>query len=74
MRVYLRQIEMVMRQEAQDASLLHPFIYLNYAAKWQKPFESYGARNLKRLMAIRERYDSRHVFKNLQPRSVHLFG
>ncbi|OCL03328.1 FAD-binding domain-containing protein [Glonium stellatum] len=72
MRVHLQRIEAIMRQEAQNQGLLHPFIYLNYAARWQRPFESYGARNLKRLTAIREQYDPRRVFKDLQPGSVHL--
>jgi hypothetical protein len=62
----------VKTQEAKDAGLLHPFVYPNYAARWQKPCGGYGARNPNRLMAIRERYDLQHVFKNLQQACIYL--
>ncbi|KAF2500732.1 FAD-binding domain-containing protein [Lophium mytilinum] len=67
-----QSLESLFRKEAESSGLLHPFVYLNYAASWQKPFESYGDRNLKRLKDVRGRFDPDGVFTKLQPGSLHL--
>lgn len=44
-----------------------PFIYLNYAEKFQDPFESYGAMNDEKMKAVAAKYDPGNVFGTLVP-------
>ncbi|KUJ19297.1 FAD-binding domain-containing protein, partial [Mollisia scopiformis] len=46
---------------------LDPFVYLNYAASWQKPITSYGEVNVDRLLRVRNEYDPRRVFTKYVP-------
>lgn len=55
------------RTLADEMGMLHPFVYLNYAAKWQDPFIGYGAENLQRLRSVQEKYDPEGVLSILQP-------
>ncbi|TVY39480.1 Bifunctional solanapyrone synthase [Lachnellula subtilissima] len=48
--------------ELGSLGVLDPFVYLNYAASWQKPISSYGEANVKRLFRIQEEYDPHRVF------------
>jgi hypothetical protein len=50
-----------------EKNLLLDYIYLNDADKGQMVFEGYGAENVQRLKAIREKYDPENVFTNLMP-------
>ena len=45
----------------------HPFIYQNYAAKWQDVFAGYPVDNRKRLREVQETYDPEGVFSKKQP-------
>ncbi|TVY16612.1 Bifunctional solanapyrone synthase [Lachnellula arida] len=51
-----------LEQELGSLGVLDPFVYLNYAASWQKPISSYGEANVKRLHGIQEEYDPHRVF------------
>ena len=41
----------------------HRFRYVNYCAKWQKPFESYGEKNLRFLHETSRKYDPEGLFQ-----------
>jgi hypothetical protein len=65
-------------QKSQDAArkrgLLHPFVYLNYAAPWQDPIASYGAAEKKRLQQVSQKYDPARIFQKAVPGGFKLFG
>jgi hypothetical protein len=44
-----------------------PFIYLNYASLDEPVYEGYGAENLAKLKAVKEKYDPEDVFGRLWP-------
>ncbi|KAK4164097.1 hypothetical protein QBC43DRAFT_318702 [Cladorrhinum sp. PSN259] len=46
---------------------LDPFIYINYAAPWQKPIASYGTTSVDRLLKVQRKYDPHRVFTNMVP-------
>lgn len=52
---------------AAQKGLLHPYIYMNYAAPNQKPVTSYGAANVAKLRQAQNVYDPHKVFERLQP-------
>lgn len=59
---------------AASQSGLNPYLYLNYAYKTQKPIQSYGATNVKKLQAASKKYDPSGVFQNLVPGGFKLFA
>jgi hypothetical protein len=52
---------------ARERGLLHPFVYLNYAAPWQDPIASYGAAEKKRLQQVSKKYDPARIFQKAVP-------
>ncbi|KAI9761159.1 MAG: hypothetical protein M4579_001206 [Chaenotheca gracillima] len=52
---------------AQSMGLANDYVYLNYAAPNQKPFDGYGAANKNRLINIQKLLDPKGVFSILQP-------
>lgn len=70
-RVYseIKQLMGAMEREVGTCRLgsLDPFVYLNYAAPWQKPISSYGQASVERLVSIRDEYDPHHVFTDTVP-------
>ena len=46
---------------------LDPFVYVNYAAPWQQPIESYGEASAERLRSVQRVYDPRRVFTDVVP-------
>lgn len=50
-------------EAAKKAGVYHPFIYLNYAAEWQKPIDGYGARSKAQLRAASEKWDPQQIFQ-----------
>ena len=48
---------------AKAKGLLRNFQYLNYAAPFQAPLESYGAENLEFLQQVSRKYDPTSVFQ-----------
>lgn len=55
-----------------EINKLDPFLYLNYAASWQKPFKGYGPSNLEFLKRTAAAYDPQRVFQNQMPGTFHL--
>ncbi|GLB09914.1 hypothetical protein AtubIFM57258_005846 [Aspergillus tubingensis] len=53
--------------DARALNAYHPFIYLNYAAKWQDPIASYGSESIKRLQRISHEVDPVGIFQNMVP-------
>jgi len=43
------------------------FIYLNYAAPWQKPITSYGQANKNFLQSVSKEYDPNSLFQKAVP-------
>ena len=41
----------------------HPYKYLNYCAKWQRPFEGYGEENCRFLKDVSRKYDPEGLFQ-----------
>lgn len=57
---------------------VHPWVYPNYAARWQDPFDSsedgpYGADEgiMERLRGVKTRWDPEDVFGRLRPGAFH---
>ena len=44
-----------------------PYLYLNYAAQWQKPIHGYGAQSVAFLKSVSAKYDPEKVFQRLVP-------
>ena len=59
--------------EAKKKRLFSGFIYLNYAAKNQKPISSSGSASVQRLRDARRRYDPKGVFQKQVPGRFKLF-
>ncbi|KAH7304284.1 hypothetical protein B0I35DRAFT_495371 [Stachybotrys elegans] len=53
------------KRETGALDALDPYIYVNYAAPWQRPIESYGQESVERLRRVRSEYDPAGVFTNL---------
>ncbi|KAF2677867.1 FAD-binding domain-containing protein [Lentithecium fluviatile CBS 122367] len=68
-RVYarMRQLEADLVALEKDMGIYNPWIYLNYAAPWQKPIESYGDANVAFLKSVSKQYDPRGVFQKAVP-------
>lgn len=50
-----------------ELGIHHPFLYQNYAAKWQDVFAGHPDDIRTRLREIQERYDPEGVFSKKQP-------
>lgn len=55
-----------------QADALHPFIYPNYAARWQDPFTALKVVTRKRLEQVRQRYDPEDTWARLVPGLWHV--
>lgn len=44
-----------------------PFVYMNYAARWQDPVPSYGRHSVEKLQQISKELDPRGVFQKMMP-------
>ncbi|KAK5119741.1 hypothetical protein LTR85_007317 [Meristemomyces frigidus] len=51
---------------------LHAFVYPNYAARWQKPFDALALESTQRLVSIRRRYDPDGSWQRLVPGIRHV--
>jgi FAD binding domain-containing protein len=71
-----RDVHDAMSRHAELLAMLHPFVFLNYAASWQKPFDGYG-REYHRLKSVQEslqrKYDPDNIFNDLIPGGHKLF-
>ena len=50
-------------QNAKNAGKFNEYLYLNYAAKYQKPIASYNTTNVAKLMATSKKYDPDQIFQ-----------
>lgn len=50
-----------------ELGALDPYVYLNYAAKWQDPIMSYGTESVDRLAMVQESYDPHRIFTDRVP-------
>ncbi|KAK6197111.1 hypothetical protein LQW54_010906 [Pestalotiopsis sp. IQ-011] len=62
-----RSLIAAIERDVGQLDALDPFIYINYAASWQRPIDGYGEDSLEKLQSVREKYDPGHVFTNLVP-------
>ncbi|KAJ4291704.1 hypothetical protein N0V90_009599 [Kalmusia sp. IMI 367209] len=53
--------------DVRQLNALDRYVYLNYAAAWQKPITSYGQASVDRLANVRREYDPRKVFTDNVP-------
>ena len=54
-------------QTAQTMGKDNPYLYLNYAASWQEPIQSYGDESLAQLKAVSQQVDPHGVFQTQVP-------
>ena len=52
------------KAETELLGLFHPFIYLNNAAKTQKPFRSVGRGTVRKLKKVQDKYDPSCFLQN----------
>lgn len=57
----------MIKEEAQNRGLYHPFLFANYAGPFQDVIGSYGNRNVKFLEEVVAAYDPEHIFQRLKP-------
>lgn len=53
--------------KAKSMGVWNEFIYLNYAAPWQKPITSYGQANKNFLQSVSKKYDPNSLFQKAVP-------
>ncbi|KAF9776360.1 hypothetical protein IL306_005479 [Fusarium sp. DS 682] len=58
-----RKVLTVWKEDSRAKGLLQKFQYLNYAAPYQKPFESYGADELNFLKLVSKKYDPTQILQ-----------
>lgn len=59
---FFKEVQMRAEQMGVD----NPFIYLNYAGKWQDPVRGYGIQSIDTLRNVAARYDERGLFQSRQ--------
>ncbi|KAK4502960.1 hypothetical protein PRZ48_006387 [Zasmidium cellare] len=64
---FLDEVDALISQKLREVDGVSSYVYLNDADKSQQVFENYGAANLRRLQAIREKYDPHRVYTDLMP-------
>ncbi|KAM0200592.1 hypothetical protein ACHAPQ_007832 [Fusarium lateritium] len=67
MEKFFRDVNAKILEKLQAANLTSKYHYLNDADKGQPVFESYAAKNLKKLKAIREKYDPEGLYTDQMP-------
>ncbi|KAF1961658.1 FAD-binding domain-containing protein [Byssothecium circinans] len=68
-RVYarLQRLENDLVALAENRGIANEWLYLNYAAQWQKPIASYGTANVAFLKGVSKSYDPAGIFQNAVP-------
>ena len=64
---FVNDVNAEIESQLKAKDLMTRYIYLNDASKDQKVFESYGAESVKKLKAIRAKYDPARVYTDLMP-------
>jgi hypothetical protein len=62
-----KALTITISEELEKLGVLDPFIYLNYAARWQDPISGYGSSTVERLERIQREYDPAEVFTKQVP-------
>ncbi|KAI0398832.1 hypothetical protein F4802DRAFT_104478 [Xylaria palmicola] len=62
-----RSLIAAIRRDVGELDALDTYLYLNYAAPWQHPIESYGEVSVKKLRRVQRMYDPGLVFTRLVP-------
>jgi hypothetical protein len=62
-----RHIMSLLESCAEKKGLLLKFQYLNYAAAYQTPLETYGEDNLRFMRSVSRKYDPKGVFQKRVP-------
>ena len=68
----MKTIHAELAQELDRRGTLHPFVYPNYAAKWQDPFAMLSAGTKARMENVKHMYDPDNVWPRLVPGNWHL--
>ncbi|KAF2002388.1 putative oxidoreductase [Amniculicola lignicola CBS 123094] len=63
----MKKLESDLVAKAKERDLFNEFIYLNYAAEWQKPIQGYGNANVEFLKSVSRRYDPNAIFQRAVP-------
>ncbi|KAK7183117.1 hypothetical protein DPSP01_010902 [Paraphaeosphaeria sporulosa] len=64
---FLEDVNAKIEAQLKEKDLMARYIYLNDANKGQGVFESYGNENVRKLQAIRDRYDPNRIYTDLMP-------
>lgn len=67
-----RDLYAVLTTAMKNTDSLHSFIYPNYAARWQNPFDVLDAEAVERLAGVKERYDPEGLWRRLVPGIWHI--
>lgn len=62
-----RALSVAIDDDARRLDAYHPFVYPNYAAKWQDPIASYGAEAVEKLRRVSREVDPEDVFRKIVP-------
>jgi hypothetical protein len=62
-----KALTITISEELEKLQALDPFIYVNYAARWQDPVSGYGSSAVERLKRIQKEYDPARVFTKQVP-------
>ncbi|GAB1311770.1 FAD-binding PCMH-type domain-containing protein [Madurella fahalii] len=62
-----RDMMAAIERDAKEMGAYDPFVYLNYAARWQDPIASYGEEVVRRMQEVRDRVDPKRVFSHQVP-------
>ncbi|RYP21123.1 hypothetical protein DL765_002412 [Monosporascus sp. GIB2] len=69
-----RELIATIEQDTRALDALDPYLYINYAAPWQRPIDSYGEASVERLRSVRRAYDPNRVFTDLVPGGFKVSG
>ncbi|KAK4545975.1 hypothetical protein LTR36_002539 [Oleoguttula mirabilis] len=67
-----QDLHSVLTAALRRANALRAFVYPNYAARWQNPFEGIGVERTQKLVAIKQRYDAKDIWRRLVPGIWHV--
>ncbi|KAF2270157.1 FAD-binding domain-containing protein [Lojkania enalia] len=62
-----QELEAAIIAKAKERGIYNEWIYLNYAAQWQDPIQSYGSANVQFLREVSRQYDPSGLFQEAVP-------
>lgn len=63
----MQLLESTIAAVAKEKGLFNEYIYLNYAAQWQKPIQAYGNANVQFMRGVSKKYDPNAIFQKAVP-------